>query len=58
MQKLPEFRQMMNEIEPKMSRDDFVSHPKIRKLVDIVVQHFSEAEREGVPTRVMIFRFH
>lgn len=57
--KVPGFSQMMEELKSKFGQDcqvgSAVSHPKLFKLREIVVDHFQRAEKEGRPTRVMIF---
>ena len=53
------FSQMMSDLKSKFGNDcqvgSAVSHPKLTKLKEIVLEHFQKAEKEGRPTRVMIF---
>ena len=53
------FSQMMSDLKSKFGNDcqigSAVSHPKLTKLKEIVLEHFQNAEKEGRPTRVMIF---
>lgn len=57
--KLQGFSQMMEELKSKFGSDcqvgSAVSHPKLFKLREIVVEHFQRAQKEGQETRVMIF---
>ena len=55
MQKIPEFRRMMDELKPKITAN-YISHPKLKKLLEIVLEHFRRCEEEKQTTRVMIFR--
>jgi len=54
------FSQMMETLKSKFGADSNaasapVSHPKLTKLREIVLEHFQRAETEKRPTRVMIF---
>lgn len=54
------FSQMMEELKTKFglgcdAAGAPVSHPKLTKLREIVLEHFQRAEAEKQPTRVMIF---
>ncbi|KAF9117969.1 3'-5' DNA helicase, partial [Mortierella sp. 14UC] len=71
MEENPDFRRMMDQIRDKVKQPNFISHPKMERLVDVVTKHFTEhqdksnatgmAARGGsssttpVQTRVMIF---
>ncbi|KAI9552091.1 hypothetical protein GHT06_022428 [Daphnia sinensis] len=53
------FSQMMEDLKSKFGNGcqvgSAVSHPKLTKLKEIVLEHFQQAEKENRPTRVMIF---
>ncbi|KAJ3221052.1 hypothetical protein HK099_003808, partial [Clydaea vesicula] len=55
----PEFNRIMSYMNELIADINFISHPKIERLVGIVVQHFIENEEiketEKRETRVMIF---
>lgn len=57
--KINGFSQMMEDLKSKFGSDclvgSSVSHPKLNKLQEIVLEHFQRAQREGRETRVMIF---
>ena len=57
--KLNGFSQMMEDLKSKFGNDcqvgSFVSHPKLNKLREIVLEHFQRAQNEDRQTRVMIF---
>ncbi|KAI1315684.1 hypothetical protein EDD11_000458 [Mortierella claussenii] len=43
---LPDFIRMMDSIRTKMKQPNFVSHPKLERLVGVVVQHFIDHQDE------------
>ncbi|KAG0323600.1 hypothetical protein BGZ99_002696 [Dissophora globulifera] len=47
MEELPDFMRMMDSIRIKMKQSSFVSHPKIERLVGLVVQHFIDHQDES-----------
>ncbi|XP_032791668.2 Fanconi anemia group M protein homolog [Daphnia magna] len=53
------FSQMMEDLKSKFGNGcqvgSAVSHPKLTKLKEIVLEHFQQAEKENRQTRVMIF---
>jgi hypothetical protein len=57
--KVTGFLEMMSDLKSKFGNDcqigSAVSHPKLTRLKEIVLEHFQKAEKEGRPTRVMIF---
>ncbi|KAF9184788.1 hypothetical protein BGZ50_003449 [Haplosporangium sp. Z 11] len=46
MSDIPEFMRMMDSIRSKMKQPSFVSHPKLERLVGVVVQHFISHQDE------------
>ncbi|KAG0096837.1 hypothetical protein BGZ93_003914 [Podila epicladia] len=46
-QHLPEFRRLMNDIRVKMRHSDFVTHPKVTRLEQVIVQHFVDHQEEA-----------
>jgi len=46
MRSIPEFVAMMEDIRRKIKRADFISHPKLERLVGVVVQHFVDHQDE------------
>ncbi|KAF9904185.1 hypothetical protein BX616_001378 [Lobosporangium transversale] len=46
MMEIPDFIRMMDSIRIKMKQSSFVSHPKLERLVGIVVQHFIDHQDE------------
>ena len=54
LQKIPEYRQLMDELKPKIVAN-YISHPKLGKLREIVLEHFRRAGEDKAETRVMIF---
>ncbi|KAF9151877.1 hypothetical protein BG015_006096 [Linnemannia schmuckeri] len=68
MEENPEFMRMMDQIRVKVKQPTFVSHPKIERLVAIVMKHFMDHQDKSdaaqgssstagalIQTRVMIF---
>ncbi|KAJ3102851.1 hypothetical protein HDU97_000234 [Phlyctochytrium planicorne] len=49
-----EFTQLLSNIKSLQLKPDFISHPKLERLIQIVLQHFADSEEEN-STRVMIF---
>ncbi|KAG0260623.1 hypothetical protein BG011_001752 [Mortierella polycephala] len=47
MSDIPEFMRMMDSIRNKMKQPSFVSHPKLERLVGVVVQHFVNHQDES-----------
>ncbi|KAF9328704.1 hypothetical protein BG006_008165 [Podila minutissima] len=46
-QHLPEFGRLMNDIRVKMRHSDFVTHPKVTRLEQVIVQHFVDHQEEA-----------
>lgn len=46
-QHLPEFGQLMNDIRVKVRHSDFVTHPKVTRLEQVIVQHFVDHQEEA-----------
>ncbi|KAK3844377.1 MAG: hypothetical protein J3R72DRAFT_77715 [Linnemannia gamsii] len=71
MESIPDFMRMMDQIRVKVKNPDFVSHPKMERLVEVVTKHFTEHQNKSnaldtttgarssstapTQTRVMIF---
>ncbi|KAF9987996.1 hypothetical protein BGZ75_010190 [Mortierella antarctica] len=47
MEEIPDFMRMMDGIRSKMKLTSFVSHPKLERLVGVVVQHFIDHQDES-----------
>ncbi|KAF9983232.1 hypothetical protein BGZ65_002020 [Modicella reniformis] len=47
MEEIPDFMRMMDSIRIKLKQPDFVSHPKMERLVGVVVQHFMDRQDEN-----------
>jgi len=47
MEDIPDFMRMMDSIRIKMKQPNFVSHPKMERLVGVVVQHFMDRQDEN-----------
>ncbi|KAF9280938.1 hypothetical protein BGZ68_006936 [Mortierella alpina] len=47
MEEIPDFMRMMDSIRSKMKLTSFVSHPKLERLVGVVVQHFIDHQDES-----------
>ncbi|KAG0272880.1 hypothetical protein BGZ95_011331 [Linnemannia exigua] len=71
MEAIPDFMRMMDQIRVRVKNPDFVSHPKMERLVDVVTKHFMDHQNRSnahnttasagssstasAQTRVMIF---
>ncbi|KAG0208266.1 hypothetical protein BGX33_006366 [Mortierella sp. NVP41] len=42
MEEIPDFMRMMDQIRVKVKQPQFVSHPKLERLVGVVVKHFTD----------------
>ncbi|KAF9911565.1 hypothetical protein EC991_003029 [Linnemannia zychae] len=42
MEENPDFRRMMDQIRDKVKHPNFVSHPKMERLVEVITRHFTE----------------
>lgn len=53
----PNILKLMKMIPERMEGPNFVSHPKVERLIGLVINHFVQHQQEtnGVETRVMIF---
>ncbi|KAG0362734.1 hypothetical protein BGZ54_008502 [Gamsiella multidivaricata] len=47
MEEIPDFMRLMDSIRTKIRQPNFVSHPKIERLVGVVVQHFINHQDES-----------
>ncbi|KAF8973413.1 hypothetical protein BGZ46_009919 [Entomortierella lignicola] len=47
MEEIPDFMRMMDSIRIKMKNPGFCSHPKIERLVGIVIQHFTDHQDQN-----------
>ncbi|KAG0203440.1 hypothetical protein BGX28_004267 [Mortierella sp. GBA30] len=47
MEDIPDFVRMMDTIRIKMKQESFISHPKLERLVGVVVQHFVNHQDEN-----------
>ncbi|KAF9582293.1 hypothetical protein BGW38_000397 [Lunasporangiospora selenospora] len=46
MEEVPDFMRMMEELRQRMKHPDFMSHPKLERLIGVVVQHFLDHQDE------------
>ncbi|KAJ3337557.1 hypothetical protein HDU93_000848 [Gonapodya sp. JEL0774] len=50
-----EYSQLLDNIESLVTQPEFFGHPKLRKLAEVVREHFGRARAEGRDTRCMVF---
>lgn len=52
---LPEFKRLMHNLHVLHSRGQAIRHPKLQRLVEVLVDHFNRAAAAGRSTRAIVF---